>query len=192
MDYICPFPGKKQHMRKALLCLLLLQQTVFGQLRQMPAYPLITHSTYFSVWSFGDTLNSRATTHWTGKPQPMLGILTVDGRAYRFLGMDSAAETVPAAQQWVNVNATQTKYQYTCGGVDLTLTFTSPLLLNDLALLSRPVTYISFRMRSNDGATHTARLSFGVSDLLTVDKPGQPVATEKGSAGPLSFIKAGS
>ncbi|HEY1213031.1 MAG TPA: DUF4964 domain-containing protein, partial [Bryobacteraceae bacterium] len=129
-------------MRKTLLCLLLLQQTAFAQLKQMPAYPLITHDTYFSIWSFSDSLATQETKHWTGKPQPLLGVLVVDGQRYRFLGKptledSSMASTIPAQQQWVNVNATQTKYQFACGGVDLTLTFTSPLLLNDLTLLSR-------------------------------------------------------
>ncbi len=142
----------------------------------MPAYPLITHDTYFSVWSFTDELNSSATRHWTGQEQSLSGMLRVDGKLYRFMGKkDSTGQLtdIPATQQWVNVNATQTKYQFACGDVDLTLTFTSPLLLNDLTLLSRPVTYVSFRLRSNDGAKHTAQLYVGVSGNLATDKPGQ-------------------
>jgi hypothetical protein len=143
-------------MRKILCFFFLLQQAAFGQLRQMPAYPLITHSPYFSIWSFSDTLCSQETRHWTGKPQSLLGVLTVDGRRYRFLGKpvledSSWSATLPATQQWVSVNPTQTRYQFACGGVDLSLTFTSPLLLSDLALLSRPISYVSFRLRSNDG-----------------------------------------
>src|SRR5579872_2269408 len=119
-----------------------------GQLRRMPAYPLITHDTYFSVWSFTDDLDSSNTVHWTGKRQDLLGILTVDDRPYRFLGHFGPGDTTTAAnQQWVNVTATQTKYQFNCGGVDLTVTFTSPLLLTDLSVLSRPVTYVSFKIR---------------------------------------------
>jgi hypothetical protein len=162
----------------------------------MPAYPLITHSPYFSVWSFSDSLATQETRHWTGKPQPLLGVLTVDNTRYRFLGEptqedSSMAYTITAQQQWVSVNATQTKYQFACGGVDLSLTFTSPLLLNDLTLLSRPVSYISLRMRSNDGATHSAQLYVGVAGALAANTPDQELKIDRGSAGPLVFLRAG-
>lgn len=179
-------------MRKIILFGWLICNVAYGQLRQMPAYPLITHSTYFSVWSFGDMLSSDETRHWTGKKQSMLGVVTVDGKPYRFLGYDSLpTDEVPAAQQWVSAKATQTIYQFACGGVDLTLTFTSPLLLSDLALLSRPITYVSFRMRSNDGETHTAQLRLVVSEDLARNTPDEEVRSVKGVAGELSFLKAG-
>ena len=46
---------------------------------------------------------------------------------------------VAATQKDVTMTATQTTYDFTCGATDLTVTFTSPLLMNDLSLLSRPV-----------------------------------------------------
>jgi hypothetical protein len=170
----------------------LLFQPAFGQLRHLPAYPLITHDTYFSVWSFADTLNSEGTRHWTGKPQAIFGIVRVDGRAYRFLGIDNFGDTtLPADQQWVSIAATQTKYQFACGGVDLTLTFTSPLLLTDLNLLSRPVSYVSFRFRSNDGASHTAQLEFDVACALAYNTPDEPLRISQGFTDDLSYLKAG-
>lgn len=212
-------------MNKIIFCLFFLPQLAIAQLQRMPAYPLITHSTYFSVWSFGDEAAGTRTTHWTGKPQDLLGYVRVDGTMYRFLGrkandtakdlsgndligndmtgaagknitiirpMAEEADTALLAdQQWVSVNATQTKYQFGCGGVDLSLTFTSPLLLQDLALLSRPVSYVSFRLRSNDGAVHTAQLFFSVAGDLAVNTPGQELKAQKGSTGPLSFLKTG-
>jgi Domain of unknown function (DUF4965)/Domain of unknown function (DUF1793)/Domain of unknown function (DUF5127)/Domain of unknown function (DUF4964) len=182
-------------MKKLLLLASLFAHSAFGQLRQMPAYPLLTHSTYFSVWSFSDTLNNQETRHWTGKPQSLVGHVRVDGRRYRFLGMggpdDSAAQAIPAMQQWVSVNATQTIYQFSCGGVDLTLTFTSPLLLSDLELLSRPVSYVSFRLRSNDGATHPVELDLAVSGDLARNTREEAVSTESGATGGLVFLRTG-
>ena len=65
-----------------------------------------------------------------------------------------------AVQTSVDVQATQTHYTFTCGKVDLKLTFTAPLLMNDLDLLSRPVNYVSYEITSNDGNQHDVELYF--------------------------------
>ena len=177
---------------KCIFLALLILQQVSAQVRQLPAYPLITHDTYFSVWSFTNELTGSDTRHWTGASQPLLGLLKVDGKTYRFMGAaDSLNPLPPAEQQWVAAKATQTIYQFACGGVDLSLTFTSPLLLNDLSLLSRPVSYVSFRLRSNDGQAHQAELYLGVSANLAVNTPDQEVRAQKSRSGALSLLKAG-
>jgi hypothetical protein len=179
---------------KEILLLLFLSQHAAGQLQHMPAYPLINHDPYISVWSFTDELSSDVTRHWTGKPQSLLGSLRVDGKLYRFMGKKDSADQItdtPATQQWISVNATQTIYQFACGDVDLTLTFTSPLLLNDLTLLSRPVTYVSFRLRSNDGAAHTAQLYLDVSGTLAANTPQEALQHHLVRDGGLTMISAG-
>src|ERR1700749_1569925 len=75
-------------MRKILACWIgvLACITVLGQVNKMPAYPLVTHDPYFSIWSFTDKIKESATKHWTGKEQSMIGLITVDGKMYKFLG----------------------------------------------------------------------------------------------------------
>jgi hypothetical protein len=331
------------HIRKIVFCLLLSQQ-LSAQVNKAPAYPLITHDPYFSLWSFTDKLNESPTKHWTGANQSMIGMIKVDGKIYRFMGkeeqpletvlpgadekpyqckytetepadgwmkanfndkewktttapftndksrakttlwtskdiwvrrsfvvndininelylklhhddnvevylngkeiyicncynhkmenfpLDNAvkgqlkkgqnvlaihcantaggawldaglakkpaikskvANIVQAEQKSADVRATQTAYTFTCGAADLTVTFTSPLIMSDLDLLSRPVSYISFKVRSNDNKTHDAQVYFGASTAIAVNEPVQKVRAQKYASGTLNILKAG-
>jgi len=321
-----------------LFSIVLLCSAVYAQIQKAPAYPLITHNTYFSIWSFSDNLNDSPTKHWTGKDQSMIGFIKVDGDVYRFMGQEPKSyktilpaadeqaydckytETQPgedwqsekfndgswetgaapfadskpkgktiwkndlwirrtfeisnadvyklflklshdddaevylngekvldrpgangdfemfpvknvlkkgtnilaihckntggdtfldaglaeqeksksdesikqAIQTGVTVTATQTEYKFKCGKADLALTFTSPLLLNDLAVFQRPVSYITYKVRSNDGKPHNVKVFFGASTAISVNKPNQEVSAESADNSKLSILKAGS
>ncbi len=311
---------------------------LMAQVHKAPAYPLIAHNTYFSVWSFTDELNASVTKHWTGADQSLTGLIKVDNSFYRFMGSDekeyktvlpttdesaytcsytekhpgegwtntafnednwlkgpapfgdnkdAAANTEwktkdiwvrrtfnitqlptgklylklnhddnievylngtkiyavvgwvhkyiyipvdenilkkgantlaihcannaggcfldaglvsevpnksniqPAVQTGVNMKATQTVYSFKCGAIDLNVTFTSPLLMNDLELIARPVSYISTKVVSNDGKQHDTKIFLGTSTDLAVDQPSQPVVTTAYTSEDLSILKAG-
>jgi hypothetical protein len=68
-------------LASSLSCGVALAQTL-----RPPAWPLITHTPYFSVWAFQDALAAAPTRHWTGEPQRLEGVVRVDGQAYQFLG----------------------------------------------------------------------------------------------------------
>lgn len=323
--------------------LLFLNYTLlFGQSSKAPAYPLITHDPYFSIWSNTDELTESPTKHWTGAEHSLIGMIEVDGIIYRFLGKngDNYNTIVPAGDEvnyeaaytetnpgenWMNpdlddskwkkgiapfgnnptmsktewntkdiwvrrkfvvkdlnaealylklnhdddvevylngeviykvkgwtnkyiyvpipeaaksklkagenllaihvinnvggaildagivekivekpnpklqtavqnkvtLNATQTIYDFTCGKVDLTLTFTSPLLINDLAMLSRPVSYISAKMKASDNLLHNVRLYLGASTDIAVNTPAQEVKANQYTTNGLAILKAG-
>lgn len=328
-------------LKRLGFCLLLSQQ-LFAQVNKAPAFPLINHDPYFSLWSFTDKLNESPTKHWTGTDQPLIGMIKVDGKIYRFLGKeDQPLQTIlPAANEkpyqclytetaptddWMNANfddkqwktalapfsndtakaktlwtskdiwvrrsfvltntnfnqlflklrhdddvevylngekvyncdcynnrlenfplektlkeklkkgrnvlaihctnktggawldaglaykpaikneaailtaeqksvdvkATQTVYTFTCGAADVALTFTSPLIMSNLDLLARPVSYVSFKVHSNDKKQHEAQVYFGASTAIAVNEPEQKVSAQKYTSGNLGILKAG-
>jgi hypothetical protein len=325
-----------------LFLLLPVAYSGFSQATKAPAYPLITHNPYFSIWSFSDELNSSTTHHWTGKDQSLIGLIKVDGEVYRFMGKEPVAyktvlaagdekpytckynEIIPgdgwttigyddsawktgtapfsddktkaqtrwtsrdiwvrrvftyskgeinklylklhhdddaevylngekinvssgangdlqyfpldenaagklkegenvlamhctntgggawldagladelkptgyaglmvAGQTGVTVNATQTIYNFKCGNVDLQLTFTSPLLMTDLNIMSRPVSYITYKVKSNDSKQHNVKVYFSASADVARNALTQAVTTQKYVSGNLSILKAG-
>jgi len=105
---------------------------------------------------------------------------------------DAALNSIELAKQTsLNMNATQTEYTFTCGAVDLDVTFTSPLLINDLDILSAPVSYVSFKTKSDDDVQHNVQLYFGATTDLAVNVPSQMVTTSQYTNGSLSLLKAG-
>lgn len=100
--------------------------------------------------------------------------------------------TQAAVQKSVDVQATQTHYTFGCGPVDLKITFTAPMFMDDLKLLSRPVNYISYEVASNDGASHDINVYFEASTAWAVDKPLQMSTLEGFEDGDLFFLKTGS
>ncbi len=316
--------------------------TAFSQKQIAPAYPLITHDTYFSIWSNTDELNASTTKHWTGADQSLIGIIKVDGNYYRFLGKPKAKyksilpagdeenysakyteekpaadwtaldfndsnwktgnapfgkdrsgvntewnsdniwmrrqfevnEKIPddlflridhdddvevflngkniffqagangklklvdlqdaiknnlkegknvlaihcvntggaayldagiveklpavneekiekASQQNVEIKATQTIYNFTCGPVNLTVRFISPLLLKDLQILSRPVSYITYDVKSTDNKSHNVKIYFGASSDLAVNVASQEVTANSLKTNHLQLLKVG-
>ena len=308
-----------------------------------PSYPLVTIDPYTSVWSFTDQLNEDATRHWTGKKHPLLGVVRVDGKPYRFMGVEDLplkvilptaakekweaayTEKEPAAnwikpdfndaswtkgqaafgtpdmpdlstpwnskdiwvrrtfdltedytsqplyleyshddifelyingiqvistgyvwknnvlselsaevkatlkpgkniiaahchnktgggyvdfglfrkeenktffqeaavQKSVNVLPTQTFYTFECGPVELDVIFTSPLLMDDLDLMTRPVNYISYQAKSLDGQKHDVQIYMEATPQLAVNSDNQRVSFDREEKNNITYLKTG-
>lgn len=316
--------------------------SVNAQVSKAPAYPLITHDPYFSIWSFSDNLNESGTKHWTGRDHSLIGLIKVDGKVYSFLGapetpsytilssgeskpyecryteneptgewmkegyddgawqtgkapfgsgwndspatewksksiwmrrvfdlkdldieklvlqlrhdedvevyingelayscdnqcftsdfknypvsdiiksklrkeknvlamhcsnsqgwswldaglakQDAAKELNKAVQKNVNITATQTTYTLQAGAAELTVNFLSPLIATDLDLLSRPVSFIDFTVKSTDGKSHDVKVYVGASTNLAINKSAEEVVTGQYEKGQLAILKAG-
>lgn len=123
---------------------------------RVPAVPLITSDPYFSVWSMADKLYDEDTRNWTGRFQPITGIVHVDGIAYRFMGQGNICTI---EQTSLEITPTSSVYTFTNEKVQLQVKFTSPLLLDDLSLVSRPCSYIEYTISSTDNKTHDVKIS---------------------------------
>jgi len=139
-----------------------------------PSTPLITVDPYFSVWSPADRLTDRTTVHWTGKPNTMVGTAVIDGEAYRFMGkLNAADDSRTLTQTKFDYNALSTFYTFEGAGIALDLTFTTPLLMDDLALMSRPVSYLKAAVKSKDGACHKVTVKLAVSEEICLNFRGE-------------------
>jgi glutaminase A-like protein/uncharacterized protein DUF5127/uncharacterized protein DUF4964 len=310
----------------------------YSQLDKAPAYPLVVHDPYFSIWSFTDKLNESTTKHWTGVDHSLIGLLSVDGKIYKFLGeqppkfntiLPDADDQAYACQfteakpnsDWTNINyddskwkqgkgmfgtkeqepatiwasreiwirrtfelgssdfhelvlkckyddnvdiylngeklysagccsankeltlskellqklkkgknvlalycentggqayidaglydrmpvqpipqavqnsveisPTQTKYQFSCAAVDLSVKFLSPLLANDLNLYSRPISFITFNAKSIDGKQHDVKLFFNSSADIATNRSSQKTTTSFYKKNGFTFQKTG-
>src|SRR5438445_2810107 len=101
-----------------------------------PAVPLVAHDPYFSVWSFADELNRDWPKHWTGQVNAMTALIRVDGKPYVLMGNPRIEGIEPLPQKSVQVLPTRTIYTFAGAGVEVTLTFLTPALPNDLDVLS--------------------------------------------------------
>lgn len=180
-------------MSRIVLCVfaLFLASATLAENLRAPAVPLVVHDPYFSIWSQGDGLAERFTTHWTGTTHCLLSYLKVDGRNLAVMSKDEKHSVPAMTQKSVQVLPTRTIYVFEDAGVELTLTFTTPSLTDDLALLSRPVTYLTWSVRAVDGKTHDVKIYYDNSAELCVDNTDQSVCALRMNTDALDILRFG-
>lgn len=145
------------------------------------AIPLVTVDPYFNIWSFDDHLYDDAPRHWTGKRNAMTGAIRVDGVWLRFMGKlelnaeDYYMEPEMIPQTEVEIRPTRTIYHFENQQVALTVEFMTPLLLSDLKLMSRPVSYVSYQVKSRDGKEHEVLVYLDITAETAVNTSDQSV-----------------
>ncbi|MCJ7840038.1 DUF4965 domain-containing protein [Lederbergia sp. NSJ-179] len=146
-----------------------------------PSVPLVTNDPYLSIWSAVDHLYDDHTCHWTNKRNSMVGIILIDGKPRRFMGKVELVEARPyeeppsLEQKSLQVDPLTSTYTFAGDGIELEVSFMTPLLLDDLDLLSRPASYVTFRVRSVDGKPHDVKIYFDISGECCVNTPDQEV-----------------
>src|SRR5664279_1032212 len=179
-----------QTLLPALLALTIGASMLSAQTRP-PAVPLVAHDPYFSIWSITDKLTDSNTRHWTGTEQPMAGLVRIDGASYRIMGAEP--REVPALpQSAVKVTPTHTIYTFSGAGVEVKLTFFTPAFVQDLDLLSRPVTYLRWDVKSVDSAGHEVAVCLDVDPRIAVNSDDQEVVWGRSHTRALTVLNVGS
>ena len=179
-------------MKRPLILALALAATLGAQINlRPPSVPLIAHDPYFSLWSPADTATATAPRHWTGTEQQMAAAIRIDGKPYRILGNWQRA-AAPARQTKLEVSATRTTYSFEQDGVRAELTFLTPALMDDLDVLSRPLSYILFDVRSADSRSHSVQLYFDAGATLALNTVEDRSAWSRLRAGRMEVLRTGS
>ena len=187
-------------MKSHVLCAVIASACVLGAAAQTepksnlnlrpPSTPLVVHDPYFSIWSNADRLTGGPTRHWTGTRQEVAGFVRVDGKSYRYLG-DSEDE-VPALEE-TQRTITPTRTIVTLGNsqIELQICFFTPAFAEDMALMARPVTYLSWQIRSRDGAQHDVTLYLDVDGTVATNNSGEKVVWSRDRIDGLDLLRIG-
>ena len=145
------------------------------------AVPLFTVDPYFSIWSCADKLYNGCTKHWTEKPWPIFVGVYIDGVAHVVAGTDEDYKTLRSRIHQTDLQITPLSSIYTFENeiAKVKLTFTTPLLLDRLDILSRPVSYMAYEVEVKKEAVEDVQFVFGISSQGCVNRHDQNIAFKK-------------
>lgn len=95
-----------------------------------------------------------------------------------------------AQQISVDVQPMQTHYVFACGDVELKVSFTAPLFLDNLDLLGRPINYLSYQVQAPAG--QQVELYFEVAPDWALHLPTQTSSVETFKKNGVTYLKTGS
>ncbi len=161
-----------------------------GATLRAPATPLIVHDPYFSIWSDGDRLTDGPTTHWSGIPQPLNGIIRIDEKSYRYLGdADPGISALEESDR--QITPTRTIVTMQSPQIELRLTFLTPAFPDDIKMMARPITYLTWDVRSRDGGTHSVELYLDADGAVATDNGEEPVVWSRAEIEGLHLLRVG-
>lgn len=155
-----------------------------------PSTPLVTHDPYFSIWSSADRLTDGSTRHWTGAQQSLNGIVRVDGKNYRYLG--DADRGIPALTETErHITPTRTIIKMQSPEIELCLTFLTPAFPDDLKVMARPVTYLTWDVKALDGKQHAVSLFLDAEGTIATNNADEPVVWSRAEIEGLRLLRLG-
>ena len=147
------------------------------QKNRFPAVPLITVDPFFSVWSMADNLHDESTKNWTEFYNPLMLGVVVDGVGYSMGAADKnlAQFRQKIYQKSVDVKPLSTEYVFENDLMEVKLTFTTPLLLDRLDIMSRPASYIAYEIIKKNDNVKNVEFLFSINSRCCVHTNDQTV-----------------
>ena len=156
-----------------------------------PAVPLIVNDPYQSIWSMADELNGDWPRHWAGGISELNGMITIDGKCFSFMSIQDNYCEDKLEQYNLDVQATSTLYQFRHSGIELDVMFFTPAILENITLLSLPITFIEFTVRNTDNVQHEIRLYYDNSAEPTINEVSENVSWSKHQTKNVDYLKIG-
>jgi hypothetical protein len=131
-----------------------------------PAVPLAVRSPYLSTWLEADSLPGTWPSFWTGHITAMTGLIRIDGTSYVFMGNPAVPNQPPfpsMRQTSCTLTATSSTFSLQQAGVQLDVTFLSPVEPGDLRRQSMPLSYVTVQAKSIDGTPHSVQIYVDIS-----------------------------
>lgn len=97
----------------------------------------------------------------------MCGLIRIDGKAFRWMGIDTDNTKETVQQTSVVIYATRTIYTFEANGVELTVVFATPSILEERDYMMLPFSYIDYSVRSIDGKKHDIQVYFDITGEIT-------------------------
>ncbi len=169
----------------------LMGQQDTGPALRPPATPLVAHDPYFSIWSASDRLTGGPTRHWTGSAQEINGIARIDGKNYRYLG-DADREISALEETQRTITPTRTLVTLQSPQVEIRICFLTPAFPDDMKIMARPVTYLTWDVKSRDGANHDVTLYLDIDGAIATNTPLEPVVWSRAKIAGLHLLRVGS
>ena len=159
--------------------------------------PLVVNDPYFSLWSMADHLTDNPTKHWSEAAQPFVGLIRIDGQVKRWMGtLPRGYVPMPKidAMEQVSLQTTplHTRYAFAAAGIRLEVTFFSALLPQELDVMSRPVTYLTWSAVSTDGKPHQVEIMLDADANIAVNDAATPVTWSRTRTKQLTLLNVGS
>ncbi|MCM1219354.1 MAG: DUF4965 domain-containing protein [Lachnospiraceae bacterium] len=123
--------------------------------RKLPAYPLFVKDPNYSLWSVTEELNKSNVQSWWGEEKRIYGFLKTHGKTYCFLGNGAdfaGCGVINAEQQDFDISAFTTDYTFKAENTTLKIKFVSPLIPDDLEMISLPVCYLEYEIEGDKNA----------------------------------------
>ncbi len=151
-----------------------------------PAVPLVAHDPYLSIWSEADRLTDDTTRHWTHREH---AARQPDPRRRQGLpahGQRPEGRPRRCRRSALQVFPTRSIYDFETASVHVTLTFMTPALPDDLDVLARPLTYLTWTSGRSTARTTQVSIYDSTSSQLAVEhaRPGGRMVAARRSGEP--------